>query len=101
MDLLAEGLAVLQAMRVPAGECPDLVQRELLVLLVPDQVEVGTDQIAAILECRLGWRDTREQVGRLSEDPWVQHRATPDHHRVTTGLSQHLNGIMRRGDISI
>src|SRR4030095_9151349 len=100
VDLLAESLAILQTMSVPAGEGPYLVKRELLVFLGLQKIEMRSDQVAPVLERWQTGCFARQQVGRLSEDPGVEHGAAADHDRVAPRPAHHLDGALRGGDIA-
>src|SRR6201986_703905 len=71
VDRLAELAAVRQAVGVPAGELPQLVEGEEGVLALGHHAEVVQDQVAAVGEGRLPELAAGETGGDLPEDPGV------------------------------
>src|SRR6202035_2218423 len=71
VDALAQAPAVGQAVGVPAGELPQLVEGVLRALALGHHAEVTEDEVAPVLERGLQVRAAPDAGGDLAKDPGV------------------------------
>src|SRR5688500_315774 len=101
-DAHPQGPAVREAVRVPAGHGPELVERLAGISRGPlDLGEVPEHEVPPLVRRRLARRLAGEEVRGLPEDPRILHRRAAGHDTVAAGLAHHLDDVLRLLDVTV
>src|SRR6266540_6670208 len=85
---LAQRGAARQADNEMANELFELIERQPIAKLKTAHLEISQQQLALIGRRRLKRLLAAAQLGDLHENPWVSHRAAPDHHAIGAAFVQ-------------